>query len=272
MHRILKTFVYSLCHPREVYRLVYSSKIQYPSLYARLTSDQNDKKTLDMLGKIHATDKASAMIKDSHFDPMHDYLRQYEIYFNYLRDEKIRLLEFGCQGGNSLRAWYDYFQEGRIYGVDLNPECKRFENDRTKVVIGNAVGDDTYSTLAEEGKFDIIIDDASHAWGEQRYSLEKYWNLLEEGGYYIVEDLECGVYGEYYNKGYVPEIIDEIPFSEYALNISRYFRWQKNDLKGNRKRAWEEYSNELKNVLDSLDMITFSPSIIIFRKKKKEWV
>ena len=266
-HRFVKTFGYILTHPKDVYRLVYSSKIEYPSLYKRLTDDVSKEKSLDMIGKIQSTDKASAMIKESHFDKMHDYLRHYETFFRDIRYSNIKLLEFGCQGGNSLRMWESYFSKGQIYGVDLNEKCKSFETERTTVVVGNAVGEDTFKELSKQGGFDIIIDDASHAWGEQRYCLEKYWNLLKSGGYYIVEDLECGCYGEYYNKGYVPEIVDREPFFEYAQKLTGILRWVTLE-QANNKYNWQEYPDEFRNIQESLDSVVYAPCIIIFRKKQ----
>lgn len=268
VRKSIKTFGYMMTHPEAVFKLVYACKIQYPSLYKKLTDDVSDQKKLDMIGKIQQTDKASALLRDSEFDSANDYLRHYDMFFSQIRGDSIRLLEFGCQGGNSLRMWEDYFRNGEFYGVDLDEKCKAFETDRTHIIVGNAVAESTHSILSQIGTFDIIIDDASHAWGEQRTCLEYYWDLLNVGGYYIVEDLECGCYGEYYNKGYTPDIVDRAPFFEYALDISKVLRW--GDVKRYREKTyWEERPKEFANIQETLDSMYFSHSIIIFRKREK---
>ncbi len=269
---LLKTLAYIVSHPRDVYRLVYSSKIQYPSLYKRLVDDVNTTHSLDMIGKIHSTDKASAMIKDSHFDKMHDYLRHYDVYFSQIRENKINILEFGCQGGNSLRLWEEYFPQGDVYGVDLDEKCKEFETDRTHVVVGNAVSDETYNELSNNpGKFNVIIDDASHAWGEQRFCLEKYWELLEWGGIYIVEDLGCGCYGAYSNKGYTPEIIDQVPFSVYATNIAESLRWISYEQYCEKCLA-NQFSKEMQAIMSTVDRMTFAHCIIMIHKIDRDLI
>ena len=44
----------------------------------------------------------------------------YEEYFNPLKDEEITLFEIGVQGGHSMKAWVDYFENGKIIGVDID--------------------------------------------------------------------------------------------------------------------------------------------------------
>ena len=60
--------------------------------------------TIDWLLRKHNSDK----------EVFHGYGHLYEEYFNPLKDEEITLFEIGVQGGHSMKAWVDYFENGKI--------------------------------------------------------------------------------------------------------------------------------------------------------------
>lgn len=150
---------------------------------------------LNDLGLLHQTDKAS---------DHHDYLKIYERYLERLRGSFVVLLEIGIggyeypdRGGQSLRMWYDYFQHGRIVGVD------RFEkigmaNDRTHVFIGSQ--DDPVflaDVVKQVGNPNIIIDDGSHICPLTIFTFMILFPLLAPGGIYICEDVHTSYWPEY---------------------------------------------------------------------------
>lgn len=187
---------------------------------------KSDMAELDTYGLLYETDKASLLINDGYISLPHDYLRHYEMLFKDFRDKAITLIEFGCAEGASLRLWEDYFQRATIYGVDIVTKAQYFVTDRINIVIGNAAEQDTYDTIEQdlEGKQPtIIIDDASHAWSEQRITLMMFWKMLDPGGIYIIEDLECGTQGAY--SGYKPAIDDAQSFFEFIQDRCRVLRW-----------------------------------------------
>ena len=105
---------------------------------------------------------------------MHDYLRHYDLLFSPLRNEKLAVVEFGCLNGASLRMWTEYFPKAEVYGVDLDEKVKRFDGGRIHIVIGDATHKETYDMLEQQlgnRKLMIILDDTSHAWGDQLRSL-----------------------------------------------------------------------------------------------------
>jgi hypothetical protein len=80
-----------------------------------------------------------------------------------MRDEPIRILEIGVKKGSSLRMWKNYFRNGLIYGLDIDPNCKMYEEDRISIEIG--IQDDPEFLCGCFGgtdKFDVINDDGSH--------------------------------------------------------------------------------------------------------------
>ena len=68
------------------------------------------------------------------------YIEIYDQYFSKYRGQEIVFLEIGIAHGGSLQLWRRYFGEKAIIiGVDVNPECKQFEEGNTKVFIGSQV-------------------------------------------------------------------------------------------------------------------------------------
>lgn len=66
------------------------------------------------------------------------YFEIYERLFSKYRGKKIKMLEIGVFKGGSLQMWKDYFgKDATIVGVDINPECKSFEEDGIHVEIGS---------------------------------------------------------------------------------------------------------------------------------------
>ena len=227
-----------------------------------------DKADLDTYGLMYGTDKASLLIKDGSIWLPHDYLRHYEMFFKDFRDEATTIIEFGCDKGDSLRLWEDYFPKATIYGVDLATQAQNFVTDRINIVIGNAAEQDTYDAIEQDlnGKQpSVIIDDASHAWSEQRITLMMFWKMLAPGGIYIIEDLECGTQGAY--PEYKPAIDDAQPFFDFIQDRCRVLRWPISKA-GFEERAHQQLPKIIQTFEEELDMCTFIPGAIILRKKE----
>ncbi len=68
------------------------------------------------------------------------YFEIYDRHFKKYKGRDIVLLEVGVSTGGSLQMWSDYFGEGsKFYGIDIDPRCKEFENENTKIFIGFSV-------------------------------------------------------------------------------------------------------------------------------------
>ena len=124
------------------------------------------------------------------------YLNNYERYFQSIADQNVKLLELGIDKGGSLLMWRDFFQNGRIVGLDLEyfdvddpkGKIKVYQGDQRDVNLLSRIGGE----CAPEG-FDIIIDDASHI---AEFTKISFWHLfdnhLKPGGIYVIEDWRTG--------------------------------------------------------------------------------
>ena len=125
--------------------------------------------------------------KEPHF------IEAYIRHISHLKPKRV--LEIGVQGGGSLKIWKDMFPEAEIVGVDIDEGCKRNEEDRIKVIIGDQTDVKFLETL---GMFDIIIDDGGHKMTQQQVSLNTLLlNQLNEGGVYVIEDLHTSYWEQF---------------------------------------------------------------------------
>lgn len=135
----------------------------------------------------------------------HGYTRIYQAILGPARQSALRMAEIGLLHGKtqaegpraiaqhgcpSLRMWADYLPQAEIHGFDI-VDFTSFVADRIKITCGDQGSRADLSRFAQHaaGKFDLIIDDGSHASHHQQISLGALFPHLADGGYYIVEDL-----------------------------------------------------------------------------------
>jgi hypothetical protein len=119
------------------------------------------------------------------------YFDHYEKHLSHLIGKSPNVLEIGIAEGGSLELWYRYFENGKIFGVDANPECinHKYNNENIIAELGDQSSEQFWKNyLIDKDKFDIIIDDGSHISGDQLTTLTCLFPHLKEGGFYIVED------------------------------------------------------------------------------------
>ncbi len=119
------------------------------------------------------------------------YFEIYERHLGCFRGQPINLVEIGVAGGGSIGTWRDYLgPQARIVGVDIDPECKRFEAPGIEVVIGDQGSAEFWSRfLRSHDRVDVVIDDGGHLPEQQVVTLEKLLPAIIPGGVYICEDI-----------------------------------------------------------------------------------
>jgi hypothetical protein len=103
----------------------------------------------------------------------------------------VDVLEIGVYSGGSLEMWRHYFgSKSRIYGVDREESCKCYENEYTKIVIGDQGDSRFWDAFSEHvPAIDVLVDDGGHTVEQQIVTLEKMLPRLRPGGVYICEDI-----------------------------------------------------------------------------------
>jgi predicted O-methyltransferase YrrM len=171
---------------------------------------------LDTLARRFQTDKSSGR---------HDFAVLYEGLLRPRRLEPLKLLEIGVYRGASLRMWAAYFPHAEIHGVDIDQGARAYAGERITVHVGDASRPEVLDPILEQaGGFDVIIDDGSHRYDDQRASLLHLWPQLARGGLYAIEDIHTS-YRKKYGMGYrhphstvelIKEILDDVHAREHG--------------------------------------------------------
>jgi SAM-dependent methyltransferase len=120
------------------------------------------------------------------------YFPVYERHFGRFVGASPRIAEIGIFSGGSLRMWREYFgPRTHIYGLDLEPACRMYEDDDTTVFIGDQADRDFLQNVVSQTPdgFDIIVDDGGHEAHQQIATLEVLLPHLRPGGVYLCEDV-----------------------------------------------------------------------------------
>lgn len=209
--------------------------------------------------------------KNSNF---HNYCRQYDNLMRDYRNNTLSFLELGVFTGESVKIWRDAFPNAKyIVGVDINPDCKRYENPSKSIFIeiGDATSPEFIKYLHDKyGTFDIILDDASHKNKDVILSFEQLFPLMNDNGLYIVEDT---------NVFKNPAFIDT-NYPNHLVYFGKYFpylnQWRFDSTEGIRDNCQDPFKIQKKaaNIFEaSIDMITYGASFIAINKKiRHHWL
>jgi hypothetical protein len=188
--------------------------------------------TFEKLGTKYKTDKTMH----------HGYHFFYPRFLEPLRNETFTMLEIGLGTfedntgtagcvGNSPKLWKEYFSNAKVFVMDIDYE---YMDEYGTVIKGDQSNiKDIIRVANQVGPAKFIIDDGSHHAEHQLLTFNYlFQNLLEPGGVYIIEDIECSywkpdtdIYG--YRIGYL-NIIDY--FTKYQHELNSEFNHGKNTL------------------------------------------
>jgi len=120
------------------------------------------------------------------------YFDIYERHFGKFVGKEVHVVEVGVASGGSLEMWRNYFGEKcYVYGIDINPACKKFETNGVKIFIGDQGDRNFWQRFKAEIPFvDILIDDGSHIPEHQIVTLEEMLPHVSPNGVYLCEDIE----------------------------------------------------------------------------------
>lgn len=119
------------------------------------------------------------------------YFDLYHRHFSRFIGREVHVLEIGVYSGGSLDMWRHYFgPDCHIYGVDIQPACRTYEDQRTRIFIGDQADRAFWKSFREQVPvIDILIDDGGHLPHQQIITLEEMLPHLQPGGVYLCEDI-----------------------------------------------------------------------------------
>jgi len=185
------------------------------------------------------------------------YFDVYERHFSKFRSKEIVLLEIGVSEGGSLQMWKNYFGANtKIYGIDIDPNCKEFEEENIKIFIGSQ-SDKIFlkSVMGQIPPVDILIDDGGHTMHQQIVSYEVLFDHIKDDGVYLCEDVHTSYHltfgGGHKRRG---------TFVEYSKKFIDYLN------------AYHSKQRSLKvnTFTKTVDSIHYYDSIVVIEKRKRE--
>jgi hypothetical protein len=166
---------------------------------------------------------------DKHRAGHHRYGWSYQELFRPLKYRRIKLLEIGVGGdandigGRSLLAWQAFFPFAVIVGVDYLPRGEVATRHTRFRRADQGSAEDLAALCAEEGPFDIIIDDGSHLSRHQLFTFGHLFDALKDGGIYVIEDVHTSFWPDTLEVGGVRWDGADIDAAEFRQTCMGYF-------------------------------------------------
>jgi hypothetical protein len=185
------------------------------------------------------------------------YFDIYDRHFSGFRNKEIDVLEIGVSHGGSLHMWKHYFgPKARIYGVDINPDCKKLEDEQIRIIIGSQEDRSFLRHLKKTvPAVDILIDDGGHTMTQQIITFEELFDHIDNHGVYLCEDLHTSYWREW-GGGYKRNNT----FIEYSKNFIDYIN------------AWHSKTKRLvvTEFTKTAYALHFYDSVLVIEKKPVE--
>ena len=162
------------------------------------------------------------------------YFKIFDDLFSKYINKKITFVEIGIASGGSLLLWRRFFgNKARIIGIDLNPECKKYEENGIEVFIGDQGNPKFWKYFFKKvGKVDIILDDGGHTNKQQIVTAVSCIPNINDNGILVCEDTHTSYMKAFNNPNkysfinFVKKCIDDINFTFPDLG-SHYFSLNK---------------------------------------------
>ena len=205
-HRIIKANLLLKIYLLFVIPIKYFLNLPYLKKKLNLENySQNNKflfeKNLNFLFEFFESDKGEKFV-NQYNQPMkrdsnlriqgHNYAKFYDEFFFEKKNKELNILEIGSFYGNAAAALYFYFKNAKIYSADIFPDLFSYTSDRIKNFYVDSSSEKSISQniLKKDKKFEIIIEDACHAYKDQIISLFMLFPILSSGGIFITEELD----------------------------------------------------------------------------------
>lgn len=183
------------------------------------------------------------------------YFDIYDQYFHKYRGKEVVFVEIGVFQGGSLQMWKDYFgPKAKIYGIDINPACKQFEDEQITILIGDQSDREFLAKVKREiPSIDVLLDDGGHTMKQQINTFEVLFDHIKEGGIFLCEDLHTSYWWRYGGG-----LRRSGTFIEYSKRLI-------DDM-----HAWYSRSSSFKvsKYTQSIRAIHFYDSIVVMEKEK----
>jgi len=193
---------------------------------------------------------------DRVIDKWMHYFEVYDRHFSRYRGKDLVLVEIGVFQGGSLQMWKNYFGDKvKVYGIDINPNCKQVEEENISILIGSQSDREFLRTVKQTiPPIDILIDDGGHTMRQQIVSFEELFDHVKPDGVYLCEDIHTS-YNMHYGGGYKRKGT----YIEYSKNFIDYLNAYHSTQKSLKVNSFTSSVNSL-HYYDSMLIIEKRPT------------
>lgn len=154
--------------------------------------------------------------------------------------------------------WKQYFgPHAKVFGIDINPHCKKLEEQQVEIFIGDQEDKTFLKELAGKiPRIDILIDDGGHTMQQQINTFEELFPRIDQNGVYLCEDLHTSYWPDF-GGGYK----EPGTFIEYSKNFIDYIH------------AWHSRQSDLLGITEftrSVHSLHYYNSILVIEKRPIE--
>ena len=223
-----------------------------------------NEREFERIGKIHDTDKVTH----------HSYYRFYPRFIKQFQNDDMAMIEIGIQESKSLKMWLEYFPKGFVYGTNVESSSSGdryliYQTDQSNIPALNQ-----FHQLIKKNnhKIKFINDDGTHVPFHIIATFNYMFDhILEEGGVYIIEDIETSYWKRGIASSHImeygykhPRSVVEI-FKKLVDNINNEFLSSTDKIDHN--KTVDNISDSVKRMISS---ITFCQNCIIIVKKTSD--
>lgn len=186
------------------------------------------------------------------------YFSTYAELFSIYRNKKCVFIETGVLGGGSLFMWRNWLgPKARIIGIDLNPEAKKWIDHGFEIYIGDQ-GDPIFwqETLAQIGKFDILLDDGGHQSFQQIVTAYEAIKYAKNRCIIAIEDTHTSFMSDFKSHG-------ENTFLNYAKDTTDFLTIRGSSMYPTRMRKTQNLETE--SAFANINSIHFYNSLVAFK-------
>jgi hypothetical protein len=184
------------------------------------------------------------------------YFDVYDNHFKRFRNKPVVVVEIGVFQGGSLKMWKNYFgKDAQIFGIDIDPRCKDFEEENIKIFIGSQADRGFLRDILKQiPKIDVLIDDGGHMMNQQIITFEEMFDHVKEDGVYLCEDLHTS-YWLNYGGGH--------------KRMGTFIEYSKDFIDQLNAHHSEESSLKVNSFTESVNSIHYYDSMVVIEKKKR---
>lgn len=105
--------------------------------------------------------------------------------------------EVGVQSGGSMQMWHTVLgQSAVLHGLDINPMCSKFVDEKTSITIGDQENPEMWSSFFAHvsSTLDFLVDDGGHFPKQMLQTIYSVFPKLNSNGVIAIEDIHGAHY------------------------------------------------------------------------------